>query len=107
MTMQLKTYNETLHDEFENLIDDLREKVMRNLKNAKHKYHVNYEITQCLNFTPTPCISVPYYTRKRFQIKACDGHTYYIENDTVSLLSTWCVIVSNKNWPGPPMRENY
>ena len=47
MTMQLKTYNETLHDEFENLIDDLREKVMRNLKKTiKGKYHINYEINK-------------------------------------------------------------
>jgi len=55
-TMELKTYNETLHDEFEKLIDDLREKVMRYLKNAKHKFHVNYEITQC---TESPLSSVP------------------------------------------------
>ena len=66
MTMQLKTYNETLHDEFENLIDDLREKVMRNLKNAKHKYHVNYELTQCLKWP----LNNPHYTHYTYQ--GCD-----------------------------------
>ena len=52
--------NKTLHDQFENLIDDLREKVMRNLKNTKHKYHVNDEIAQCLKWMG----GEPHYTEQ-------------------------------------------